>query len=70
MKYKFGKPKPKKEKHIHDWVEFDEPILLRNTRKYRGRMIRDIATGKDTLKRRKCKTCPATETYDLVRFVA
>lgn len=44
--------------HVHSWEKIEVVAVL-----YK----KGVKTGADTLKQRKCKTCPARKTYDLTR---
>lgn len=59
-----------KDKHEHVFKDTTSLVPLRRWVFERGRgQVKDLITGKDVLKQRKCK-CGAVETYDLERKLA
>jgi hypothetical protein len=53
--------------HTHDWEVVEKVIRLHNYRAEDGEIKAIDMTARDTLKQRKCKTCPKVETYDMQR---
>jgi hypothetical protein len=58
-----------KDKHVHDFAPHQSIVPLHNYIIEKGRIIKDLISGKDVLRQYKCK-CGVIQTVDLERKIA